>query len=170
MNWITVEDGRISGYYEGDSCPENGIQVDGFRGLVGEPVVFYDKDWKRKDSRTLMREGLVDVPKGFRLTDDGLEMMTDEELVEAGLRPRTGETVDGNVFKTAKDRLNDGEVSKKEYIENIKGQLASVDAHSIRSIRSILCGHGTKEDYSLLARDEKMAEHFRSILTENPDF
>lgn len=37
-------------------------------------------------------------------------------------------------------------------------------------IRSILCGHGTKEDYSLLARDEKMAEHFRSILKENPDF
>lgn len=88
MEYITIKDGKISGHFNGDTLPEGAIKVANFAGFEGEPVTFYNqKTWERYTEKELILKGLVEVPKGYRITKDkkDLEEISDEEKVAQGL-------------------------------------------------------------------------------------
>lgn len=87
MEYLIVENGKIKSHRCSRSVPANAIVVENWRGRVGEPVDFYDKNWQRKSEFELMKEGLVEIPKGFRwnLSKTALEEMSQVEKIEAGI-------------------------------------------------------------------------------------
>lgn len=87
MEYLIVENGKIKSHRCSRSVPSNAIIVKNWRGSVGEPVDFYDKNWQRKSEFELMKEGLVEVPKGFKWNKSktALEEMSQVEKIEAGI-------------------------------------------------------------------------------------
>lgn len=86
MEYLIVENGKIKSHRCSRSVPANAIVVENWRGSVGEPVDFYDKNWQRKSEFELMKEGLVEVPKGFKWNKfkTALEEMTKVEKIKEG--------------------------------------------------------------------------------------
>lgn len=87
MEYLIIENGKIKAHRCSRSVPVSAIVVENWRGCVGEPVDFYNKNWQRKSEFELMKEGLVEVPKGFRCNKSktALEEMTQVEKIEAGI-------------------------------------------------------------------------------------
>lgn len=87
MEYLIVENGKIKAHRCSRSVPANAIIVENWRGSVGEPVDFYNKNWQRKSEFELMKEGLIEVPKGFKWNKSrtAIEEMTQVEKIEAGI-------------------------------------------------------------------------------------
>lgn len=87
MEYLIIENGKIKAHRCSRSVPVNAIVVENWRGSVGEPVDFYDENWQRKSEFELMKECLVEVPKGFKWNKSktALEEMSQIEKIEAGL-------------------------------------------------------------------------------------
>lgn len=87
MEYLIIENGKIKSHRCSRSIPANAIVVENWRGSVGEPVDFYDKNWHRKSEFELMKEGLIEVPKGFKWNQSktAIEEMSQVEKIEAGI-------------------------------------------------------------------------------------
>lgn len=87
MEYLIVENGKIKAHRCSRSVPANAIIVENWRGSVGETVDFYNKNWQRKSEFELMKEGLIEVPKGFKWNKSrtAIEEMTQVEKIEAGI-------------------------------------------------------------------------------------
>lgn len=86
MEYLIIANGKIKAHRCSRSVPVNAIVVENWRGSVGESVDFYDRNWQRKSEFELMKEGLVEVPKGFKWNKSktALEEMTQVEKIEQG--------------------------------------------------------------------------------------
>lgn len=87
MEWITIDNGIVTGHFVGDKFPETGsfIEVVDFNGITGLPVNFYDKNWKIKPKEQLVEEGVIPIPEGMKLENGVLVSMTDIERIKAGI-------------------------------------------------------------------------------------
>ena len=90
---------------------ENEIVVNNWQGTVGEPLTFYDENYKRYTDIDLINKGLKELPKGLKIEDNKLVEMTLQEKYEAGLitlNP-TQKIVDNYIVeKTQAERINEG--------------------------------------------------------------
>jgi len=120
MEYLIIEDGMIKDHCCGPVLPDGAVEVDGFGGIVGEPVTYYNADWCRKSDMELYRENIAAVPAGYRLNSDGTALveMSQAERIDAGLETLpAGYKIDGGsvVEKTAAEKLADGEITQEEY-------------------------------------------------------
>ena len=90
---------------------KNEIVVNNWQGTVGEPLTFYDENYKRFTDVELIEKGLKEIPKGLKIEDNKLVEMTLEEKYKAGLitlNP-TQKIVDNYIVeKTQSERINEG--------------------------------------------------------------
>lgn len=173
MEYITIENQIITGHYASDSIPEGAIPVTDFKGIVGEPVSYYNPDWTRKSDIELMLSGLMTIPNGYKLTNTGLIEMSLKEKIDAGLETiPTGKKLDENetafVDMSDDEKMEAGILSQEEYdqIQNARiiADLFEIDVKTIRSIRAVLSGVFTEEDKIFLANMENQAIELRKKL------
>ena len=90
---------------------ENEIVVNNWQGTVGEPLTFYDENYKRYTDIELINKGIKELPKGLKIEDNKLVEMTLKEKYEAGLitlNP-TQKIIDNYIVeKTQAERINEG--------------------------------------------------------------
>ena len=146
MEYIVVDDKIVKGHYCGENKPDNAIRVNNFNGSVGEPVSFFDSNWNRKPEIDLYKEGLKDVPKGYKLNEDKtavIEMSEDEKLFS-------------------------GIITQSEYnsikIQKMKQKIETLEKSQNRPLRSLVLGIGTDQDKAKLASIEKEIEAIRCEL------
>ena len=90
---------------------KNEIVVNNWQGTVGEPLTFYDENYKRFTDVELIEKGLKELPKGLKIENNKLVEMTLQEKYKAGfitLNP-TQKIVDNYIVeKTQAERINEG--------------------------------------------------------------
>ena len=90
---------------------KNEIVVNNWQGTVGEPLTFYDENYKRSTDIELIDKGLKELPKGLKIEGNKLVEMTLKEKYEAGLitLAPTQKIVDNYIVeKTQAERINEG--------------------------------------------------------------
>lgn len=73
MEYIVIKDGIIAEHFCGNQKPVGAIEVpDGFGGYVGLPISHVKEDYSGlKTLRELVRDGIVEIPEGHKINDDG---------------------------------------------------------------------------------------------------
>lgn len=58
MEWITIDNGIVTGHFVGDELPskKNVVAVKNFNGQTGLPVNYYDENWNQKKDEELIQE------------------------------------------------------------------------------------------------------------------
>jgi hypothetical protein len=166
MEFITVKDGKIESHCCGPipEGVEGAVVVQDFYGVVGEPVEFFDKDWRRKKLSVLVAEGIVDLPEGKKLNEAGDDVidMDAVELVESGvIEPNERQKlVDGKLEnKTDDELLADGVITAAEYNANIdRKRSAAYQAETDRLFWDYQEGKAEKADW--LAAKEAIRARF----------
>lgn len=172
--YITIKDGIITGNYITDGkLPEGAISVKDFAGVVGDKVEYYKNDWTRKTDVELVKEGIEPMKDGYKWNSDqtGFVEMSQAEKIQAGLEELPqGKKIEGGqlVSMTDEEKLADGQLSQEEYNniqrQKIMKELDEIDRKTIRPLRAILSGLGTKEDKDFLAELETQAKAKREEL------
>lgn len=177
MEYIIIENGKIKNHFISSSknLPTGAVEVKNFYGNVGDPVNYYNKDWTKKSLVELVKEGLVEIPVGFKLSDDSSSLieMSEIEKYEAGvLKIPLGYKIENSalVKMTDEELLESGQLTLTEYNESkkqkIMSELDSIDRKTTRPLRAILSGTGTDEDKLKLEDLEKQASDLRSQLKQ----
>ena len=109
---LKIENEKIIGHAIVNREPrENEIVVNNWNGTVGEPITYYDENYKRYTDIELINKGLKEIPKGLKIEDNKLVEMTLREKYEAGLitLAPTYKIVDNYIVeKTQAERINEG--------------------------------------------------------------
>lgn len=94
MEYVKIQNNKIIGHFCGGKLPkkEKGITVlevpSSFAGLVGDDLNLYHdtKLWKRKTLKEQIDEGIIEIPKGKKLSQNEqyFEDKTDEEKILDG--------------------------------------------------------------------------------------
>lgn len=173
MEYITVKNGIITGHYCGQSLPVGAVEVKDFTGVVGDKTEYYKSDWTHKSEVELVKEGLQPMKAGYKWNSDqtGFIEMSQAEKIQAGLEELPqGQKIEGGqlVSMTDEEKLADGQLSQEEYNniqrQKIMKELDEIDRKTIRPLRAILSGLGTKEDKDFLAELETQAKAKREEL------
>ena len=127
MEYIEIKDNIIIGHYCG-AMPEQKnpaieyMVVENCNVNIGDDIRTYEDvlAGKKKSLKTLVKEKLIQIPEGKKLSKDGTEFedMTEAEMVKAGLKTlKNDEKIEGNyiVKKTRKELYDEGKLSKEEY-------------------------------------------------------
>ena len=149
MEYLIIEDGLIKEHCCGPVLPDGAFKVDGFNGIVGEPVTYYNDNWSRKSDIELYRENIVEVPAGYRLNSDGTALfeMTQAERINARLETiPTGYKIEsgGVVEKTAAEKLSDGEITQEEYDALLRAR------YKARVVELIRQKYSVDDEYDML--------------------
>lgn len=81
MEYITIEDGVITGHFDAVEVPGNGVEVSDFRGTVGMPTTLFNEDWSLKTAEELVTDGVLEDNRGTYFSKvDGSEF----EITEIG--------------------------------------------------------------------------------------
>lgn len=141
MEYLKIENGIITAHYAGDMVDEDCIPLDGeFWGAVGEPVEWYDKEWKRIDDITLYDTGVKQIPEGMKFNDEHTDLveMDEEEKIIAGVKPLPfgQRVVDGKLEPIPQRELwLDGLISDEDYEKQKRmerdSKLSSTDKYMI---------------------------------------
>lgn len=131
MEYLIIEKGKIKGHYCGSELPKGAIEVKNFSGFVGESVDFYKSDWTRKSENELIKEGLKDIPNGYKWNDDETELvqMTQIEKIESGLEEMPiGYKIENNelVAMTNSEKYKEGLLTKDDYSAIKRGERDSL--------------------------------------------
>jgi hypothetical protein len=156
MEYIIVKDNKIFSHCCGATLPENAIEINGFSGIIGDPISYYDSDngsWKRKSDIELYSLGLIDVPDGYKLNEDKTDIieMSLVEKISVGLEKcPSGYKLENGKFvqKTEEEKLADGDISQKKYYENKLSEYTSKLSNTDYIDNKIIEGVATKEDYA----------------------
>lgn len=177
MEYIIIEKGKIKNHFISSSknLPTGAVEVKNFYGNVGDPVEYYKKDWTKKSLVELVKEGLKEIPIGFKFNDDSSDFieMSEIEKYKAGINKiPLGYKIENDalVKMTDEELLESGQFTLAEYNESKKqkilSELDSIDKKSTRSVRAILSGTGTDEDKLILEDLENKANDLRSQLKQ----
>lgn len=173
MEYITIDNNLISGHFCGDIKPSNAVEVNNFSGVVGDPVNYYDDNWNRKSDIDLYKEGIKEIPTGFKFNDDKTEIleMTEIEKINAGLEKLpTGFKIENNeiVEKTIDEKLSDGDITQQEYneikINQIKIELDELDKQELRPVAAVINGTSTDDDKNKISEIESHKVNLRAEL------
>ena len=109
---LKIENEKIVSHSIVNREPREGeVVVNNWQGTVGEPITYYDENYKRYTDIELINKGLKELPKGLKIEDNKLVEMTLQEKYEAGLitlHP-TQKIVDNYIVeKTQAERINEG--------------------------------------------------------------
>lgn len=121
MEYIKIEDGIITGHRAGRNPGEDWTATpNGFWGVVGDRVAYYDDSWHRIDDVTLVRTGKMEMPEGMKFNDSQTELipMDEDELIIAGVKPLPihQKIVDGKLEeKTIREMWLDGSISTEDF-------------------------------------------------------
>ena len=74
---------------------------------VGEPLAFYNSDYTRKTEVQLIKEKLIELPKGYKIDNDKLVEMTNDEKIIAGLEqlPSGMKIENGKLVQKSSDEI-----------------------------------------------------------------
>lgn len=83
MEWITIDNGIITGHFVGDELPanKNVVKVKNFNGRTGLPVNYYDDNWNQKKDSQLIQEGIICEQTNTPIMSD-LERNKKEKLAQ----------------------------------------------------------------------------------------
>lgn len=167
MEYITVKKGKITGHFCGDKLPKGSIQVSDWWGNVGEPVNYYDENWKRKDDIELYKTGVMKIPSGLKLNDDKTAIieMSEVEKIQTGIKKLPAAMkIENNeiVSMNDKEKLDSGLITKEQYTSIVKSQVDS-------EINARLSAINTTENQAKAFVDddfkEKMISSLKKILS-----
>lgn len=138
--FMTVENNIITGIYCGIPDSENEILLPvNHNARVGEPLTFYNSDYTRKSDIELMKENLIEIPRGYKIENDTLVEMSFDERIIAGIDnlPSNMKIVDNKlVEKTEEEKLVDMTTEERSTYHRQKrdmllnGVLWKVERHS----------------------------------------
>ena len=115
---VKIENGIIVSRVSTNALPEN-YEVDTKgHSYTGARRAEFDAEWNVKPLSTLVAEGVVEVPVGYKLEGEAFVAMSEVELVEAGIHvlPKYQKIVDGEIVeKTMLEQYEDGAITAKEY-------------------------------------------------------
>jgi hypothetical protein len=132
-------------------------------------------NYKRKTNKELIEKNLLILESGTKLDEetDMIIPMTQVELIQAGLEevPTGYKIFDDDLVKmTNEEKLEANVITQAEYngyqIDAYKSELTDIDTFSLRPLRAILAGTGTDEDKTKLAELEEKANEIRAKLKE----
>lgn len=177
MEYIIIENGKIKNHFISSSknLPTGAVEVKNFYGNVGDPVEYYNKDWTKKSLVELVKEGLKEIPIGFKFNEDSSDFveMSEIEKYKAGvIEIPLGYKIENDtlVKMTDEELLESGQITLAEYNEVKKQKIISeldyIDKKTTRPLRSILSGTGTDEDKLMLEDLENQANDLRSQLKQ----
>ena len=173
-----VHDGTvITGVYSGSAPPVEGIPMpDVFDGRTGDPIKFFDGEWKRKPLVDLYKEGFVIRPQGMVMDYESgtWREATHKELAELGELPITNRhKFDENGVlddKSLEELVEEGIATEEEQRtykrSKIRHRLRVIDREAARPLRAILAGKETEFDHQKLAALEAEAETLRAELAD----
>ena len=119
METIYIKDNKIINHIVGYIEPKEGeeaIEVtDGTQVNIGDDISLYHDNWEKKSDIELMKEGLLDIPSGYKLEDNKLVELTRLERILANLE---------ELLPT--EKIVDNEIVNKSDIEQIKEGLLSI--------------------------------------------
>jgi hypothetical protein len=120
MMYAFIEDGRISEISCGSMVPEGAVMLPAdFCGVVGQRVEEFNEDWSIRPLSNRVKDGLVNLPPGYKLAGENFVPMSADELVKTGqLRLKPTEVLEG-----AGDKAY---VREKTFIELMRDGLAEV--------------------------------------------
>lgn len=127
MEYIEIKDNIVIGHYCGRmpevKNPEIEYRIiENYEVNIGDDIRVYEdvKTGKKKSLKALVKENLIQIPKGKKLNKDGtdFEDMTELEMVSAGLKIlKDDEKIEDDyiVKKTKKELYDEGKLSREEY-------------------------------------------------------
>jgi len=169
MEYIKIENGKVTGHFSAKKIPEGKEykEVENFNSTVGIDVNFLNDDGSLKSNETLISEGLVEDCRGaYYHKETKFEIVIDKIGVDI---PDcwTKEKPSGMPYqKWNGEKWEDDKIKKEEYeknikIENAKGYLFSTDYKVIKALES---GVSIKELYpGELEKREEAREIIRSL-------
>ena len=162
MEYITTKKGKITGHFCGEKIPKGAVQVSDWWGNVGDPVNYYDKNWKRKDDLTLYKAGLKELPKGYRLNDaeTAVVEMSEVEKIQAGVKEiPSGMKIENDklVQMSSKELFDSGLITEEQYTETVKSQVDS-------EINNRLSAINTTENQAKAFIDDDFKEKMKTAL------
>lgn len=142
---LKIKDGIIESHsIVNRKLREGEVVVDDWQGTVGEPLTFYDENYKRYTDVELIEKGLKELPKGQEIIDG--ELKTIEETEEKELTE---------------------EEKTQQKITALKGYLYSTDWVVIKTLELQMKGEKVTHDYSdILAEREKAREEINKLEKE----
>lgn len=176
MYYVKIKDEVLQEFCEGDVLPDNAVEVSAdWNGNIGESASFYDEHLNRKSEAQLTKEGLIELPAGFKLNDDETEIvqMTDVELYGAGLKEiPSGFILDNDELRemTTEEKLEAGLLTQSqldaEEIAELKSYLDSTDYVTIK----IMEGVATAEEYAeVLAKRQEARTRINELEKKHLD-
>ena len=127
MEYIEIKDNIVIGHYCGRmpevKNPEIEYRIiENYEVNIGDDIRVYEDitTGKKKSLKVLVKENLIQIPKGKKLNKDGtdFEDMTELEMVSAGLKIlKDDEKIEDDyiVKKTKKELYDEGKLSREEY-------------------------------------------------------
>lgn len=175
MEYITIENEKISGHFCGGIKPEEAIEVNNFNGTIGEPVNYYDDKWNRKSDIDLYKEGIKEIPTGFKFNDDktNIVKMSDIELYTAGIQEipigyKLNDDKTSLIELTLDEKLSAGIITKEQYVSSRQSELKelinNLECIQARPLRAIVLGIATDEDKEKLKSIESLIDKYREEL------
>ena len=120
---------------------EDEVVVNDWQGTVGEPLTFYDENYKRFTDVELIEKGLKELPKGQEIVDGELKAIEETEERE----------------------LTEEEKTQQKIIA-LKGYLYTTDWVVIKTLELQMKGKKVTHDYSdILAEREKAREEINKL-------
>lgn len=165
MIFVKIENGIIIDRVSASSKP-NGYEEDA-KGIsqIGSRRDLWDKNWNEKPLSNLVKEGIIEIPSGYKLVNNEFVEMTEAEKIKAKiLIPTEREKVeDGKIVpKTMDDLLKDGLVSAKDYNTYIAGMRRNAYQENADSIFwDYQEGKATKEEW--LAAKQAIRNEFKKV-------
>lgn len=150
---VKIENGIIVARVCGSYVPEGFEQDTQGSSYVGAKRAMFTDSWTVKPLYQLVKENVVEVPEGQKLSTDGLyfEDMSEEEKIKAGVVKPTEleKVVDGKIVrKSSKELYDEGLISADEYNAYITSARQSAYAtETDRIFWDYQEGKATKEDW-----------------------
>lgn len=181
--YITVYDDIITGLFDGDLIDFRSTAREGHRieyvpqdctVEVGDPISFYDKNWKRFTRQELMNKGLIPIPEGYSLKNGKLVQLekklfvVDEELIESYTAPKGAELYDKDLFFIDEN----GRAKKKDsqyYLHQKKLEVIKLlDENDKKATPRLLreVALGEKEAIRVLSEIDETAKKLRKKLND----
>ena len=187
---IKIKDGVIESHsIVNRHLRENEIIVNNWSGTIGEPLTFYDENYKRYTDIELINKGLKEPPKGMKIEDDKLIEMTLQEKVDSGFivlepnqklvdnqiveksqverinegledLPKGFEIIDGELkLKSIQKQLEDGDISQEEFNQIRVNELKQFLFETDYISIKIAEGEATKEEYADILQQRREARN-----------
>lgn len=179
MEQIKINDKIIEDYFTDSYLCEGNIKVKDFEGQAGDPICWFDENWKRYPDNYLYKNNLKEIPKGFIFDEklDDIRAMTEVERIQAGIEklPK-GYKIFSNelVQKTIKEQYKDKNISVEDYsnyqrqIRN--GYLMQTDKFMISDFPIDEKSKNKIKNYRQYLRDITQEKEFPDIDIKEPPF